>query len=96
MAEGDEGEDKMVKASREQQKTPLEIADFYTKIFMEDLAKLNINCPEIIAKATEHIDDMIQYVVALQEAGFAYETSDGIYFDIAKFTGYGKLSGANL
>ncbi|MDD3946742.1 MAG: cysteine--tRNA ligase [Clostridia bacterium] len=96
MADGDDGEDKMIKASREQQKTPLEIAEFYTHIFMEDLAKLNIKCPEIVAKATEHIDDMIQYVVALQKAGFAYETSDGIYFDIAKFSGYGKLSGANL
>lgn len=96
MADGDDGEDKIEKASREQNKKPLEIAETYTKVFMEDLKKLNIGCPEIVAKATDHIQEMIDYVVALQEAGYAYETSDGIYFDIGKFPGYGKLSGANL
>lgn len=96
MADSDDGEDKMVKASREQQKSPLEIAQFYTEIFMDDLKKLNIGCPEIVAKATDHIDEMIKYVQDLMDAGVAYETSDGIYFDIAKFEGYGKLSGASL
>lgn len=96
MADSDDGEDKMVKASREQQKTPLEIAQYYTEVFMDDLKKLNIGCPEIVAKATDHIDEMIKYVQDLMDAGFAYETSDGIYFDIAKFEGYGKLSGASL
>jgi len=96
MADGDEGEDKIEKASREQNKKPLEIAETYTKVFMEDLKKLNIGCPEIVAKATDHIQEMIDYVKALQDAGYAYETSDGIYFDIGKFSEYGKLSGANL
>lgn len=96
MRDGDDGEDKMVKASREERKTPLEIADFYTKVFFEDLQKLNIKKPEIIAKATDHIQEMIDYVKALEEKGYAYETSDGIYFDISKFPGYGKLSGINL
>lgn len=94
--DSDDGEDKMAKASREQQKTPTEIADFYTKIFFEDLAKLNIGKPEIIAKATDHIKEMIDYVVALEKGGFGYETKDGIYFDIAKFPRYGCLSGAKL
>jgi cysteinyl-tRNA synthetase len=96
MADGDDGEDKIEKASREQNKKPLEIAETYTKAFMEDLKKLNIGCPEIVAKATDHIQEMIDYVSALYKAGFAYETSDGIYFDISKFPGYGKLSGVNL
>ncbi len=94
--DGDEGEDKMAKASREEKKTPLEIAAFYTKIFFEDLQKLNIGKPEILAKATDHIQEMINYVQALETVGVAYETSDGIYFDISKFPGYGKLSGINL
>lgn len=94
--DSDDGEDKMAKASREEKKTPLEIAEFYTKIFFEDLQKLNIGRPEILAKATDHIEEMIAYVQALQAAGFAYETSDGIYFDISKFENYGKLSGINL
>ncbi len=94
--DSDDGEDKMAKASREQQKSPTEIADFYTKIFFDDLAKLNIEKPEIIAKATDHIQEMIDYVVSLEKGGFGYETRDGIYFDIGKFPRYGSLSGAKL
>lgn len=96
LSDGDDGEDKMAKASKEQQKSPYEIAEFYSKIFFEDLKKLNIGRPEIIAKATDHIDDMIKYVKALEEKGFAYEIDDGIYFDIGKFPEYGKLSRLNL
>lgn len=96
LRDSDDGEDKMVKASREQQKSPLEIADFYTKVFFEDLDKLNISKPEVIAKATDHITEMITYVQELERLGFAYETSDGIYFDISKFSDYGKLSRINL
>ncbi len=95
-SDGDEGEDKMDKRAKETGKTPKEIADFYTNIFMTDLAKLNIGLPEIIAKATEHIDDMIDYVQRLVAAGYAYETSDGVYFDISKFPKYGELSRLNL
>lgn len=94
--DSDDGEDKMAKAAEKEHKTPWEIADYYSKIFFEDLAKLNIGKPEIIAKATDHINEMEDYVVALQKAGYGYETSDGIYFDIAKFPRYGMLSGAVL
>lgn len=96
LSDGDDGEDKMEKASREQQKSVYEIAAIYTDAFMKDLAKLNIGKPEIIAKATDHINDMIKYVEALVEKGYGYETSDGIYFDISKFREYGKLSGFDL
>ena len=96
MADSDDGEDKMAVAAKKQNKTPWEIAEYYSKIFFEDLQKLNIGKPEIIAKATEHIDDMIKYVQNLESHGFSYETSDGIYFDIAKFPQYGCLSRANL
>lgn len=96
MADSDDGEDKMMLASREQKKSPWEIADYYAGVFFKDLKKLNIGNPEIIAKATDHIDDMIKYVKALECAGFAYETSDGIYFDISKFPRYGQLSGVKL
>ncbi len=96
LSDGDDGEDKMEKASKEQQKSVYEIAAIYTDAFMKDLAKLNIGKPEIIAKATDHINDMIKYVEALVEKGYGYETSDGIYFDISKFREYGKLSGLDL
>lgn len=96
LSDGDDGEDKMEKASKEQQKSVYEIAAIYTDAFMKDLAKLNIGKPEIIAKATDHINDMIKYVEALVEKGYGYETSDGIYFNISKFREYGKLSGLDL
>jgi cysteinyl-tRNA synthetase len=96
LSDGDEGEDKLNKAAREQKKSPYEIAEFYTRAFMTDLEKLNIGKPELIVKATDHIPDMLDFVVKLCEKGYGYETRDGIYFDISKFPGYGKLSGIDL
>lgn len=95
-SDADAGEDKMAKASREQQKTPYEIAAYYTEVFFADIAALNIERPTLTPKATEHIEEMIAFVQALVDKGFGYETSDGIYFDIEKFAAYGKLSGLNL
>lgn len=96
LSDGDEGEDKMTKAAREQKKTPWEIAEFYTNYFFEDFKKLNIGKPEVIAKATDHIPEMIKDVQTLIDKGYAYEIDDGIYYDISKFPEYGKLSRLNL
>ncbi len=96
LSDGDEGEDKMAKAAREQKKTPWEIAAYYTDVFFKDIDALHIGRPEIIAKATEHIPEMIEFVQALLEKGYAYEITDGIYFDIQKFPTYGQLSGQTL
>lgn len=96
VSDEDEGEDKMLKGAREQKKTPWEIADYYTNVFKKDIASLNIQIPEIVPKATEHIPEMLDFVNGLVDKGFGYETSDGIYFDIQKFDNYGKLSRANL
>lgn len=92
----DEGEDKMLVASQKENKTPYEIANFYSELFFKDVKKLNIDMPEHILKATDHIHDMIIYVKRLVELGYAYETSKGIYFDVQKFGDYGKLSGIKL
>ena len=96
VSDGDEGEDKMVKAAREEKKEPLEIAAYYTKKFLEDFDRLNIDRPEIICKATDHIQDMMNYVQKLLDNGYAYETSTAIYFDVSKLDKYGILSGINL
>ena len=96
VSDADEGEDKMVKSAREMKKSPKEIAEFYTKLFFEDLEKLNIETPEIVCKATEHINEMIEYVKRLIERGYAYETSTAIYFDVSKLDEYGILSGIKL
>ena len=96
VSDGDEGEDKMLKSAREMKKSPMEIAKYYTKLFFEDLEKLNIETPEIICKATDHIEEMIKYVQKLVENGYAYETSTAIYFDVSKLDEYGILSKINL
>ncbi|MGI6576654.1 MAG: cysteine--tRNA ligase [Eubacteriales bacterium] len=96
VSDADEGEDKMEKSAREQQKSPLEIAAYYTDVFMKDIARLNIDKPEIVAKATDNISEMIDFVEKLVEKGYGYETSDGIYFNIEKFKDYGKLSRMNF
>ena len=96
VSDGDEGEDKMIKSAREEHKSTLEIAKYYTKLFFEDLKNLNIETPEIICKATDHIQDMIKYVQKLVEKGYAYETSTTIYFDISKLDKYPILSNLNL
>lgn len=96
VSDADEGEDKMEKAAREQKKTPLEIAEMYTKEFFKDFERLNIDKPEIIAKATEHIPDMLEYAKEIIKNGYGYETSNGVYFDISKLDKYGILSGISL
>lgn len=96
VADADEGEDKMEVAAKKANVSPLEIAKKYTDIFFEDIAKLNIERPEHITPATEHIKEMEEYVQRIMDNGFAYETSKGIYFDTAKLSTYGELSRANL
>ena len=96
VSDGDEGEDKMLKSAREEHKTPMEIAEHYTKLFFRDLERLNIEIPEIVCKATEHIKEMLELVEKIMERGYAYETSTAIYFDVSKLDEYGILSGINL
>lgn len=95
-SDADEGEDKMEKAARKENKDPYEIAKFYTEIFFRDMGRLNIERPEIIAKATDHIQEMLEFVQGLIKNGYAYETSKGIYFDISKLDKYPVLSNRKL
>ena len=96
VSDGDEGEDKMLKSAREEHKTPLQIAEYYTKLFFNDLERLNIETPEIVCKVTDHIKEMLELVQKTMERGYAYETSTAIYFDVSKLDEYGILSGVNL
>ena len=96
VSDGDEGEDKMIKSAREEHKTPLEIAEHYTKLFFDDLKDLNIEIPEVICKATEYIPEMLEYVEELVEKGYAYETLTAIYFDVSKLDKYPVLSNLNV
>src|SRR3989344_7282537 len=96
VSDADEGEDKMEIKAREQKRSALEIADFYTKIFKENLIILNIEVPEIWCKATEHIRDQIDLIECLESLGYTYQTLDGIYFDTSKVDSYGYLGRINI
>lgn len=96
VSDGDEGEDKMIKSARQEGKEPLEIANYYTKLFFKDLENLNIEIPEIICRATDNIEDMLKAVEDLVKRGYAYETSSAIYFDISKLDKYPILSNLDI
>jgi cysteinyl-tRNA synthetase len=88
----DEGEDKIEVAAKKEGKKAGDIADYYWKIFRQDFKKLNITEPDVWPKATEHIREQIELIKRLEEKGFTYRTSDGIYFDTSKLKDYGKLA----
>jgi len=92
----DMGEDKMESGSRREGKTAWDIAEFYTRAFQQDIAQLNILEPTLWCKATDNIPEQIELVRILEEKGFTYNTSDGIYFDTARFPDYARLSSQNL
>lgn len=95
-SDADEGEDKMEKSAKEKNMSVYEIAKIYTNSFFDDLNKLNVESPEHIAKATEHIKQMENYVIQIMNNGYAYETSKGVYFDTSKLKSYGELSRIDL
>jgi cysteinyl-tRNA synthetase len=92
VSDGDEGEDKMELSARRTGKNIWEVADYYAKVFFSDLAKLNVQDPQIIPKATDHIQEMIELVQTLEEKGFVYRTEDGLYYDTARFPAYGDFA----
>ncbi|TSC91045.1 MAG: cysteinyl-tRNA synthetase [Parcubacteria group bacterium Gr01-1014_2] len=85
-------DDKIIDRAKEEKKTWKEVAEFYEKDFMKDIAELGINSVDKFARATEHTEQIIKQIKVLIEKGYAYQTEDGIYFDISKFDDYGKLS----
>ncbi len=96
LGDTNEGEDRMLVAAKREQKHPMEIAEFYTRDYFEDMDKLNVGRPDISPRATGHIVEQIEMVKLLLEKGFAYEAGGSVYFDVAKFPDYGKLSGRNI
>lgn len=92
-SDADTGEDKMLKGAEREHKTVYEIADFYTKAFFNDTEKLNIKKPEIVEKASAHIETYIKMITKLLDTGYAYIANGNVYFDVSKATDYYKLSG---
>ena len=94
--DGDDGEDKLNKRAKETGKSVWDIAEFYTKAFFTDESHLNIVRPEIVCKATDHIQDMIALIKKLEENGHTYVSGGNVYFSIDTIDDYGKLAGLRL
>ncbi|MCX8194294.1 MAG: cysteine--tRNA ligase [Candidatus Pacearchaeota archaeon] len=89
-------DDKTIKRSQEEKISLRELTEKYIKAFFEDLKTLNIMPADVFPRATEHINEMVFLIKKLLEKGYAYKSGDGIYFEIKKFKGYGKLSHLKL
>ena len=89
-------DDKIIKSSQDQNISTKELTEKITKSFLEDCSYLNCENPSHQPKATEHIDLMIEMIGELLKKGFAYENNKHVYFEVKKFSDYGKLSNKKL
>jgi len=89
-------DDKIIKSSQDQNISTKELTEKVTKSFLEDCEFLNCENPSFQPKATEHIDLMIEMIIKLVKKGFAYENNKHVYFEVKKFSDYGKLSNKKL
>ena len=87
-SDADEGEDKMLKGAKREQKTVMEIAQFYTDAFFADCVKLNIKRPDVVEPATNCIDEYIKIITRLIETENAYLAGGNVYFDTSKLDKY--------
>ncbi len=85
-------DDKIIDRSKEEEKSWKEVAEFYEKEFMKDIKELGIDSVDKFARAADYIKEIVKQIETLIENGFAYQTKDGVYFDISKFEDYGKLA----
>ena len=93
VSDQDDGEDKMEVGSAREGKSAWDIAKFYEEKFWADFDALNCTRPTVISRATQHIKEMITLVKTLEDKGYTYRTSDGIYYDTSKFDRYDALVG---
>ena len=96
VSDADEGEDKFEKTSRREGKSVYEIAEFYGEDFLRNFRALNLTEPDLIAHATDYVEDGMRAVDKMTEAGFTYETHDGVYFDTSKFPNYADFARLDL
>jgi cysteinyl-tRNA synthetase len=94
--DADEGQDKILERAKARKVEPMELVDYYTRLFEQVMMDLKINFPNISPRATGHISDMITFVQGLLEKGHAYETKKGIYFDVTTYPKYGELANLDL
>ncbi|MBI2452903.1 MAG: cysteine--tRNA ligase [Parcubacteria group bacterium] len=86
-------DDKIIQRAQEQGQDPLTLADTFAEYYFEDMDALGIRSVSKYAKATDYIQEIISQVQRLEKQGYVYVIEDGVYYDVTKFKGYGKLSG---
>ncbi|MBL1214827.1 MAG: cysteine--tRNA ligase [Ignavibacteriae bacterium] len=89
-------DDKLIKKANEEGITTAEVSKRYIDAFFEDIDKLKIKRATVYPKATEHMQEITDLIKKIEENSYAYETEGEVFFDVAKFDGYGKLSGKNI
>jgi cysteinyl-tRNA synthetase len=86
-------DDKIINKANKENKEAKEVSEFYTKAFFEDIQKLKVKKATVYPQATTHIGDIIALIKSLEEKGFAYNIGGNVFYDVANFKEYGKLSG---
>jgi len=86
-------DDKSIRRAEEMGISLQELGEIYSDAYFEDIAKLNVRKPDINPRATQHINEIIELIQILVDKGYAYHVDGDIYYDVAKFEEYGKLSG---
>ena len=94
--DAEDGEDKMLKTAQERHQSVMEIAQFYTDAFIKDIDRLNIRHPDVICRATEHVQEMIELIKKIEANGHTYMAGGNLYYDTTTFADYGKLANLNL
>lgn len=97
--DADDGEDKIAKKARLEQLEPMEVVQHYLLRYHRAMDALGVLPPSIEPHASGHIIEQIEYIKAILDSGYAYESEGSVYFDVPKFNrdyGYGKLSGRNI
>ena len=89
-------DDKIINRSKESGIPANDIARKFEKRYIEDMTKLNVTGVNLFARATNHLDEIIDQIQRLIDKGFAYESEDGVYFEIEKFKEFGKLSNRKI
>ncbi len=92
----DTGEDRVLKKARQLQTKPMQIAEYYTRAYYDDMDALGVVRPDIAPRASGHVPEQIEMVQQLIDKGHAYVVDGNVYFDVTSFPEYGKLSGRRL
>lgn len=96
VSDGDEGEDKLEKGAEKTGKSVWEVAEYYIGKFERGYKALNLTKPDVLARATDYIEQDVELVNILTKKGYTYETKDGVYYDTSKFPCYGSFARLDL